>query len=128
MRMATTLLALMLGTASALASPPVVGTTADIFDPVFGNSVLCDTADEIKAVAFAKDPQAQFAELNSVLNAVGEPVCAAVVIDKGTVTSVDSIGTVHFKDHAFNGWTVGIHTGTYDVVALYLELIKEINS
>lgn len=124
MRMALTLLILMWATAT-LAAPPLVGTIADITDPVFGNNVLCDTTDEIKSIVSAPDPIAQFSVLNATTNTVGEPTCAAVVIDAGTVTSIESIGVVRVHGHAFNGWIVGLHNGTFDVHALYLELIKE---
>lgn len=127
MRTVLTLSILMWATAT-YAAPPVIGATADITDVVFGNNVLCDTSDEIKSIVSAPDPFAQFGVLNGVLNAAGEPTCAAVVINGGTVTSIEPIGVVRVHDHAFNGWIVGIHNGTYDVDALYLEPITEVST
>lgn len=127
MRMVLTSLILIAGMGTALAAPPTVGQAYDFIDPIFGENVLCDTADEVKAIATAQKPNEQFKVLYNTQNAKNEPTCAAGAFSVTSVVSVEPLGNMTFDSgDKFKAWVVSITVGTLTGAVLYLEQDKDL--
>jgi len=122
------LLALLLMAGTAYAAPPATNAAYEFYDPAFGgDTVLCDEASQIAAIATAPDPNAVFKSFRDAKNARNEPICIAAVF-QATVLSVTPIGVMHFNNQAFHSWDVEI-VGSAGIKghALYLEIFNETN-
>lgn len=123
------LLGCVLFASHAFAAPPQIGEVHEFTDPLFGGDVvLCDTQDEIASIALASVPNDTFQGLRASRNDRGDPTCVALPF-MAMVTSVQTVGVMHFSGHAFHAWSVGV-TGKSGIpfFALYLELFNEVNT
>lgn len=112
----------------AIAGPPAIGVSYDFVDPNFssGQTVLCHTAEQIAEIAHAAAPNDTFVHYLQTPDDTNAPNCVAMPFT-ATVTSVLSLGVMHFGKDAFNAWDIGVESGSgHGAHALYLELIKEI--
>lgn len=120
MRTVLTLSLLMLGTATALAAPPALNAAYEFQDPVFGQNVLCDTADQIKNIATAPDPNVVYKAYLELKNERQEPTCIAAQFS-ATVVNVTSIGLMNFQGYTFNAWDVEVTNKGISGHVLYIE-------
>jgi hypothetical protein len=112
-------LALPLAT-PAFAQPPAQGTTHTFVDPVFTDTVFCDTFDEVLAIVSADEPTKVFQRYFGQRNGQNEPVCAAISAT-AVVTGVRPLGIMTRDDKRFDAWAVETRVGNATAYALYLE-------
>src|SRR6185503_14188809 len=107
-----TILALLLALVPtvAAAAPPLIGSSHQFVDPVFKDTVICDTLTEVQEIAAAKSPEVIFAAYASQRNGNNEAACAAGVAT-GLVTDVQSIGRMERGDKHFNAYAVAALIG-----------------
>lgn len=120
MRMVLTSLILIAGMGTALAQPPALNAAYEFIDPVFGQSVLCDTADQIKNIATAPDPNEVFKAYRGLLNTKSEPTCIAGEFTL-TVVGVTPIGLMTFRGYTFDAWDVEVQNNGISAHVLYIE-------
>lgn len=113
-------LALAAFPAAALAQPPAEGTTHTFFDPLYVGTVVCDTFDEVLAIATADNPQDVYLNLYQEANDRNEPRCAAIIAT-GIVVDVTPLGVMKRDDLHFNAWAVETLVGDVTAYALYIE-------
>ena len=120
--MPRTLLALLFALVPglAIASPPVAGSIHTFVDPMFGQTVVCDTADQIHAIAVAQDSQAKFLELYGTPNDKREPTCDAIA-PTGVVMDVRPLGRMMKDGKSFYAYAVQSDADGVTFYALYLE-------
>jgi hypothetical protein len=109
--------------AIALAAPPVSGSTHTFLDPVFKDTVICDTLEQVRAIATAKQPQVVYSLLYATPNAIHEPTCAAVV-PTGVVLEVVPIGRMERDGQQFEAYAVKASFLGKVAYALYLEQFR----
>ena len=116
------LLALLiaLGPGVALAQPPVTGSVHTFADPMFGQTVVCDTIDQVQAIAVAARPDDKFMELFGTPNTRNEPTCAAM-IPTGVVVAVQPLGRMMRDGKTFYAYAVQSDADGITFYALYLD-------
>lgn len=120
MRMVLMLLPLMWATAT-LAAPPALHTDYTFVDPVFSDVVVCDTAQQVRIIATAPDPNLAYKTYYGMPNERGFPTCVAAPFE-ANVVSVEQVGLMDFHGYTFAAWIVGVSGKTNKVAyALYLE-------
>jgi hypothetical protein len=105
---------------SALAQPPAAGTVHTFADPVFNGTVICDTLDQVRAIATAESPDDVYANYYLTTNAVDEPICMAIV-PTGLVVDVVPLGVMERTGKRYQAWAIETQIGDTTVFALYLE-------
>jgi hypothetical protein len=120
--MPRTLLALLFALVPGLAfaQPPTTGTTHTFIDPMFGQTVVCDQIDQVRAIAMAPEPGAKFLELFQIPNDRHEPSCASMV-PTGVVVDVKPLGRMMRAGKAFHAYAVQSQAAGVTFYALYLE-------
>ncbi len=120
--MSRTLLTLLFAIVPGLAyaSPPATGSVHTFFDPLFGQTVICDKVEQILAIAVAEKPDAKFRELFGTPNARNEPSCAAMV-PTGVVIDVQPLGRLMRNGKSFYAYAVQSDAGGVTFYALYLD-------
>ena len=113
-------LALALGASAALAGPPALGTLHTFRDPVFRETVICDTLDQVRRIATAAVPDDMFTAFYMTTNEHDEPMCVAVV-PTGHVVEVTPLGVMERNGRQYNAWAVETRLPGGTVFALYLE-------
>jgi hypothetical protein len=104
----------------AFASPPTAGSVHTFVDPMFGQTVVCDTAEQLQAIAVARDSQAKFLELYGTPNAKREPTCDAIA-PTGVVMDVKPLGRMMKDGKSFYAYAVQSDAGGVTFFALYLD-------
>ena len=120
LKMFGALLALAMAATPTLAQPPVAGTTHTFLDPVFKGTVVCDTLDQVWAIATAGAPNDVYADYNMLTNELDEPICMAIV-PTGRVLEVIPIGIMERNGKSYQAWAVETDVGGVTAFALYLE-------
>ena len=120
--MPRTLLALLFAIAPGLAfaQPPIAGSVHTFVDPLFGQTVICDKIEQVKAIAVAREPRTKFMELFGTPNARHEPTCAAMV-PTGLVVDVRPLGRIERDGKSFYAYAVQSNADGITFYALYLE-------
>lgn len=120
--MSRTLLALLLAFVPglALAGPPSAGSVHTFIDPMFGDTVVCDHIEEVRAIAAAEIPELKFQEYFAIPNARNEPTCAAMVAT-GIVVDVQPIGRIMRDGKYFYAYSVEGDAHGITFYALFLE-------
>ena len=113
-------LAAALCSSTALAGPPAPGTLHTFVDPVFRDTVICDTLDQVRRIATAPAPEDMYAAFYMTTNEHDEPMCVAVV-PTGHVVNVTPLGVMERRGHYYNAWAVETRLPGGTVFALYLE-------
>jgi hypothetical protein len=111
----------------AAADPPRIGVTHMFKDPVFTNTVFCDTADQIEAIAASDDPAKSYYTLFNTPNAHGEPTCAAGVA-VGVVQNIRALPQMVRDGVRYRAWALQVHLGRFVLWALYLEKAETLTS
>jgi hypothetical protein len=108
---------------TAFAGPPTIGVSYDFADPVYGSVVLCDNAEQVKAIASAEDPHLMFLDLFETVNERGEPFCVSGVFS-APVVAVEQLPNMVDRGDTFAAWSVEIEAPAGEHYwALYLELL-----
>lgn len=113
-------LAMALVPATALAQPPMAGTTHTFVDPIYTGTVFCDTLDQVREIATASKPDEVYFEYVQAMNDRNEPVCLAIV-PTATVLDVTHLGVMQRDGKFFNAWAVETSVGGIEAYGLYLE-------
>jgi hypothetical protein len=120
-------LALALGASAALGGPPARGTLHTFHDPVFRDTVICDTLDQVRRIATAAVPDDMFTAFYMTTNEYDEPMCVAVV-PTGHVVEVTRLGIMQRRGRHYSAWAVETRLPGGTVFALYLEPVVLINA
>ncbi len=108
---------------TAYAAPPTINAGFTFEDPYFGQTVMCDTADEIRSIVKASKPNEEFKKLYETPNSEGSPTCIAASF-AAQVLSVEPSGMMTFDSgDQFASWIVEV-TGNgspKSAFVLYLE-------
>jgi len=120
-------LALALGASVALGGPPAPGTLHTFVDPVFRDTVICDTLDQVRRIATADAPEDMYAAFYMTTNEYDEPMCVAVV-PTGHVVEVTPLGIMQRRGRHYSAWAVETRLPGGTVFALYLEPVVLINA
>jgi hypothetical protein len=107
---------------ASLAEPPAPGTLHTFFDPVFRDTVICDTLDQVRRIATAEVPDDMYAAFYMTTNEHDEPMCVAVV-PTGQVVDVTPLGVMARNGRHYNAWAVETQLRGGVVFALYLEQV-----
>lgn len=107
----------------ASAQPPAIGSTHTFLDPVFHGTVLCDTADQVRAIATAKQPSETYALYRMTTNDIDEPLCMAIA-PTGRIIDVSPIGITVLSDSQYRAWVIEADVDGTTAFALYLEPIR----
>ena len=120
--MPRTLLALLFALVPGLAfaQPPTAGSLHTFVDPLFGRTVVCDTVEQVQAIADAAEPQAKFMEFFDTPNARHEPTCAALA-PTAVVVDVQPLGRIERGGKSFYAYAVQSNARGVTFYALYLE-------
>lgn len=115
-------LSMMLATAT-LAQAPVASTSYDFSDPVFNQTVVCQTEAEIKAIVAAAVPNTQFRDYRD------QGQCLTMPEFTAAVSTVNFLGPMVYDDQdSFSAWSVEVSLGNATAWALYLEAVKSASS
>jgi hypothetical protein len=110
-------------TAPAFAAPPPAGWSGSLSDP----AILCDARDQIVAIAAAGQANnigalLKVLEYRRLINAAGEPTCAAAAIEGVTVMESEVIGVFYIlPDERVRAWAVHIARGSMQAWILHIE-------
>ena len=96
------------------------GTLHTFVDPVFRDTVICDTLDQVRRIATADAPEDMYAAFYMTTNEHDEPMCVAVV-PTGHVVEVTPLGVMERNGRQYNAWAVETRLPGGTVFALYLE-------
>jgi hypothetical protein len=119
-----TVIALALGaTSPALADPPAAGTLHTFLDPIFRDTVICDTFAQVRRIATAPAPDEMYAAFYMTTNEYDEPMCVAVV-PTGKVVGVTPLGVMERNGRQYDAWAVETRMPGGTVFALYLERLN----
>lgn len=120
--MPRTLVALLLAFVPGLAfaQPPTAGSLHTFVDPLFGRTVICDTVEQVTAIAVAAEPEAKFLEFFGTPNAQHEPTCDAMA-PTALVVDVQPLGRIERAGKSFYAYAVQSDAGGVTFYALYLE-------
>jgi hypothetical protein len=118
---------LALGAGGAAAGPPVPGTLHTFIDPVFRDTVICDTLEQVRRIATAEAPDDMYAAFYVTTNEYDEPMCVAVV-PTGEVVGATPLGVMERNGRHYNAWAVETRLPGGTVFALYLEHVALTNA
>jgi hypothetical protein len=104
----------------AFASPPAAGSIHTFVDPMFGQTVVCDTVQQVQTIVVSRQPEAKFREFYGIPNAKNEPTCDALT-PTGVVMDVTPLGRMMKDGKSFYAYAVQSDADGITFYALYLE-------